>query len=392
MAAMDESYQLLAVQFIRRQVSRLARELDGCRQAKDAEFVHQARVASRRLRSGMRMFAECVPAKKAKRWRKEIRRLTKSLGPARDADVQIEFVREFLAGVTERKCRAGIRRLLVRLRQHRARLQPRIVKAVDRMEKSGVLKAMRASTKATQSLLEGREVTIQSPFVFLQAERLILRKLEDVLAVQDCLANPADAARHHEMRIATKRLRYTMEICRPIYEGRLDDLIDIAKRIQTYLGDIHDCDVWMESLPAFMEEERARTQEYYGSARPFQRLALGLEYLRENRRQQREATFVELAEYWKHLADEGVWNRLAGTVVAAVQRSGQPEVAGQEPPPDAQAPAEAPAESEAIPARDGIAAREPEKGGTSPPAGDEEAGPSGQAGEGAPASSEQTAG
>jgi len=334
MGSIDRSYQLLAARYVGKQVARLSREMSGAQKAKGVERVHQARVASRRLRAALRMFRGCFPGRKPRRWRKEIGRLTKGLGPARDADVQIEFVREFMLSLEDRPCRPGVRRLLVRLRQQRKALQPKVVKAVDRTVASGVLRDMAAAAKAFQSLLEGRDVSIWSPFVFLRAERLILRRLEKVLTLQDCLADPAEVQRHHEMRIATKRLRYTMEICKPIYEGRLDEFVDEAKAVQTLLGEIHDCDVWMGMLPAFMEAERSRTLAYYGTARPFHRLAIGLEHLREERRQQRYARFAELTEHWQDLSRRGVWDRLAGMVVSCVQQSVRSE-------PPAEPPAEA---------------------------------------------------
>ncbi|MFQ6042085.1 MAG: CHAD domain-containing protein, partial [Candidatus Poribacteria bacterium] len=58
-------------------------------EADDIEYVHRMRVASRRLRSGFALFEECFPPKRLKRWRKQIRRVTRALGDARYTDVQI---------------------------------------------------------------------------------------------------------------------------------------------------------------------------------------------------------------------------------------------------------------------------------------------------------------
>jgi len=333
MAEVDQSYQLLSAQYVKTQAERLARELAGCRRAKDVESVHQARVASRRLRAAMRMFDDCFPGKKARRWRKEVRRLTGGLGPARDVDVQAQFVKRSLSELTDGALRAGVRRLLLRLQQARHRLQPRVVRAVQRARGSGAVEEMIEVAKATETRLAEEGVSVHSPFVFLRAERLILRRLEGVLTLQDCLADPADAARHHEMRIATKRLRYTMEICRPVYDERLREFLAAAKQIQTYLGDIHDCDVWTEALPAFRKAERLRTAEYYGSARPFKRLAAGIEHLIEDRRRRREEAFAELTDYWRECTEAGTWDRLAGMIVSAVQQSAAPAPDQPTPPP-----------------------------------------------------------
>jgi len=365
MGSVDQSYQLLGARYVRKQLRALDRRIEGARKAEDIECVHQARVASRRLRSAIRMFGDGFPAKKLKKWRKEIRRVTDGLGSARDKDVQIEFVAAFLSDVTEPEKRPGIERLLLRLRQQREALQPKVVKALKRLQGSGVLKDMRATTKAMLSELSGRDVTIQSPFVFLRAERLIIRRLEKLLAYQDCLSDPADKQRHHEMRIVTKRLRYTIEICRPVYDGELDEAVTAAKHLQELLGDIHDCDVWIDALPEFMEQERERTLEYCGSAEPLEQLAPGIEHLRQQRRKHRDETFLELGRYWQQLSDRGLWDGLAATVLSRVSESARPAAAAaeqadvpsepeptpaEEAPPGAEAPAEVAEEAPPAPA------------------------------------------
>jgi len=47
------------------------------------------------------------------------------------------------------------------------------------------------------------------------------------------------------MRIAAKRLRYTLEISNLPFERRLSANIEIMKRLQSLLGKVHDCDVWL---------------------------------------------------------------------------------------------------------------------------------------------------
>ena len=76
---------------------------------------------------------------------------------------------------------------------------------------------------------------------------------------------------------------YTMEIFQPVYEGRLDGFVKAMKGLQTLLGDIHDCDVWVEHLETFLGEERERTVVYYGHARPLRTLKVGLDFLQEEK-------------------------------------------------------------------------------------------------------------
>jgi len=314
MPSADQSYRLLAARYLRKQAKRLAVQVDGARRADDPECIHQARVASRRLRAGMRMFCNCFDPKELKGWRKEIRRVTTRLGDARDKDVQIEFLCGVLDALDEKACYPGVARLLVKLEQQRERLQPKVVKAADRLQSSGVLEEMRAVTKRVLSEAKAQEVSLQSRFVFGETRRHVLESLEQLLPYQDSLADAEDRQRHHAMRIAAKRLRYTVEISAPVYGGQLDGTIDAIKRVQTLLGEVHDCDVWVEDLRTFAAKERQGILKHFGHAGPFARLEVGIEYLGQHRRRRREQVFQELVDYWQELNRRQQWEKLVETV------------------------------------------------------------------------------
>ena len=117
------------------------------------------------------------------------------------------------------------------------------------------------------------------PVQLLSPEFHVLGRLEELLACEKCLARPDDAPAHHVMRIAAKRLRYTLEITRPIYAGQLDAALAVTKRVQTLLGDVHDCDVWQDQLDEFAAEEHDRLCAFYGHGQLFAKLDRGLQYL-----------------------------------------------------------------------------------------------------------------
>ena len=144
----DVGYRLLAARYIRRQAKQLAEQLDGVRAAEDIEFVHRARVATRRLRAALRDVRRLLRAKQVKRWQKAIRRTTTKLGDARDRDVQIEFLCGILSVLNAKECFPGIARILVQLERDRERLQRKVVKAVDRLEAQGRLAGNAAGDQA----------------------------------------------------------------------------------------------------------------------------------------------------------------------------------------------------------------------------------------------------
>jgi len=310
----DTSYHLLAARYLRKQVKQLARQLDGARRAEDVEFIHRARVASRRLRAGMRMFAECFDADPLKKWRKQIRQVTKGLGDARDKDVQIEFLTGVLDRLEEKACYPGIARLMVKLQRQRERLQPKVVAAVDRLQAGGALRRMPEAMKRILVEAKNQDVDQRSEYSLAKTGGHIRDRLEAMLPHEESLADPAARERHHAMRIAAKRFRYTLEISMPVHGKSLDESIAAAKDVQTLLGKIHDCDVWMDNLDAFAAKEERRIRKLYGHAGPFVSLNVGIEYLREDRHRYRDRTFGQLVAYWEELKRRRQWEKLKALI------------------------------------------------------------------------------
>ncbi len=312
MTVVDTAYQLLSCRYIEGQVKALKRQVRGARLARDIEYVHQARVASRRLRAALRMFADCFPAGKVGRWRRQIRRLTRRLGAARDTDVQIEFLKKFISDLPakSKKLRPGLRRLMLRLKQRRQAIQPKVVKVLDRLEERQVLAEIIAELNAITARCAPHYSNIRSQFAFQQAQEHINERLVGLFSFEHSLTDPGDRKGHHQMRIAAKRLRYTLEICNLPFENRLAEFIEAIKRLQSLLGKLHDCDVWLDNIKTFTSNEKTRMVEYLGSIRAFKRLKRGIDYLVRQRRKDRQMLFEQSVQFWKQLGEQDFWGKL----------------------------------------------------------------------------------
>jgi CHAD domain-containing protein len=322
--AVDEGFRYLAAKYLRKQAKQLAAQIEGIRQAEDIEYVHRARVASRRLRAALRVFRDCFRRKTWKRWRKHVRRVTVELGLARDRDVQIEYLCGILRDLDQAACYPAICRLLAQTEEQREVLQPEVVKAVDRLIDSGVLDEMQAEAKDFVTEAKRLELSPQTPAAYRELEGHAVRRLRKLLGFQACLLRPEDQEAHHAMRIAAKRLRYTLEIAGTVFKDELSASIQAVRRVQTLLGDIHDCDVWLAHLDAFAEAEREKIRSRFGSDAPFARLETGIEYLRDERRTCRRRAFRELVEKWDELSREAAWEGL----VAVLARRAESQLGG----------------------------------------------------------------
>jgi CHAD domain-containing protein len=269
------------------------------------------------------MFADCFPANKVGRWRRQIRRLTRRLGAARDTDVQIEFLRKFISDLPHKskKLRPGLRRLMLRLKQRRQAIQPKVVKALDQLNEKQVLDEIVTELNAITVRCPPPRCGIGSKFVFLQAQEHIKDRLVGLFSFEHSLDNPRDRKGHHQMRIAAKRLRYTLEICNLPFKNRLDEYVEGMKRLQSLLGKLHDCDVWLDNIKVFTRDEKARMVEYLGTERAFARLKRGLDSLLRQRQKDRRMFFEQNVQYWKQLAEQHFWNKLDSILLDRVARS-----------------------------------------------------------------------
>jgi CHAD domain-containing protein len=103
----------------------------------------------------------------------------------------------------------------------------------------------------------------------------------------------------HAMRIAAKRLRYTMEIFAPVLQSasgkQFDWIYRQVKSIQEQIGDIHDADVRVPLLSDFLDRHAASRPE----------IRIGLESLIASQRSQRDRLYRDFLAYWKKLERQG---------------------------------------------------------------------------------------
>ncbi len=225
----------------------------------DIEGVHDMRVASRRLRSALRDFKPYLRERKFRRSNKALKNVADALGAVRDQDVAIVALEE-LALSAPSGVAAGIEQFADerRLKRDIARseLEQAITdEALAKLEKefnsaleSGLKVSRRRKTrgvarKPAESLNcrdAGRDVITER-----------FRELQDLSA---SLYRPHKIRPLHEMRIAAKRLRYAIELFAPCWNEPLASIAKEIAKMQTSLGELHDCDVWIAEIGTLLRE------------------------------------------------------------------------------------------------------------------------------------------
>ena len=245
---LDESgYCLLGAETLLSRTEELKNQIEGVRKADDIEYVHKLRVASRRVRVALSIFEPCFRKKRIRKWKKTIRNLTRSFGAARDADVQITFLEGYMASA-EPPTTQGLEYLITLHKARRAAMKPNLVKVLGTIEGSGILDDIFASCGQITDGEGGGKSNIRTLSTYEKAHNQISTRLDEAQALEPFVHDETAVAKHHELRIAAKRLRYTMEIFSSLYDEALSDDISLMKQFQDVLGEIHDYDVWIQDL------------------------------------------------------------------------------------------------------------------------------------------------
>ncbi len=229
-------------------------QISGVIKNDDIEYVHKTRVTSRRLRATMPLFKDCFRRKDFKEWLCEIKKVTRLLGDARDLDVQIVFVEQYIQKLESEAERTGIESLVKSHKDQRRSIQPSIVSGLEQLKESDILGNMQQFCE--QSNEEQSNELFDPQKVLEKACWHISFRIDDLLALENYVHLENEVLKHHQMRICAKKLRYTMESFASLYQNKLSQEIETIKTFQDILGEMHDCDVWSEYIPKFIQETK----------------------------------------------------------------------------------------------------------------------------------------
>jgi CHAD domain-containing protein len=219
---------------LRERVAALRRTLPGARSG-DVRDVHQARVATRRLREVLPLIAA---GKAGRRLARVAKNLTGVLGTVRELDVALQMLDELAKtdGVRD----SAIAALRTTIAGERVVLQQETTEEIDAAD------VERLQRKAFHTL-ERRDGQRRGP-VDLQAQvvearRRGARRARRVEAAVDAAGAIYLPERLHQVRITVKKLRYALEIARDLSRSRAEARIRFLKRMQDLLGRMHDLEV-----------------------------------------------------------------------------------------------------------------------------------------------------
>jgi CHAD domain-containing protein len=234
---------------LRSSVIRLVRHDPGVRIGTDAEDVHQARVATRRLRSDLRTFKPLLDGEWADSLREELSWLGAELGRVRDAEVQRDRLRAAAATLPtldRRSAAAVVAPLVAQVRSARHHLltameTDRYVEVIDHLVAAARAPALTAA--AASPAHEALPALVRRPWRSLRAGAIAARE-------------GATDEQLHDLRIRAKRCRYAAEAAAAATGKRAASFAKEVAALQEVLGELHDAVVAEQWLRARSESPR----------------------------------------------------------------------------------------------------------------------------------------
>ena len=157
------------------------------------------------------------------------------------------------------------------------------------------------------------------------AERIVRVRLDELSSFMPKAMDPAEVVALHDMRIAAKRLRYILEVTGSCFGPYAASSVKMVKDLQDLLGEIHDCDVQLPEVAAFLEELVAEDVGAAGESpkdlakAPNRRTYAGLVALQVHLRARRNALFEQFLELWRDYERRGFAARLAFAISERAQ-------------------------------------------------------------------------
>ena len=215
-------------------VVRLLRHDPIVRLDSDPEGVHQARVATRRLRSDLRTFRAMLDPEWVAALRGELGWLGGELGEPRDADVLLDRLTARAAALPHASAE-GAAEVIAQLEHRRTQAHTALLKTLSNDRYLQLIDRLIAAAQspALNETKAQRPAATTLPPIVRRAWRPLQKRVKS-------LSDPPSDEDLHMVRILTKRCRYAAEACAPSLGTPTRRLAHAAGELQAVLGELND--------------------------------------------------------------------------------------------------------------------------------------------------------
>src|SRR6516164_6230083 len=242
------SARAVALAELRRLLAAWREHEPGARLGEDPEELHQLRVTARRIDATLGLFKRQLPAALV-RARKSTKVILRSLGAARDLDVQLSELAHYCAHLPDEE-RAAAEPLRALLESERTRARARMIRSLDAEPTRRWLETLGQATSTEHGANGADRAMVVMPERVRRRFRKLrksVRKLRPKSSMED----------YHLVRRRAKQLRYATECGAVMFGKPADDLLKALRRLQDKLGAHQDACMAQNRLAAIAADPQS---------------------------------------------------------------------------------------------------------------------------------------
>ncbi len=229
----------------------------GVRVDGNIDAIHDMRVATRRMRSAIKLFHPYYKKSSPVRiFERSLKTIANALGAVRDMDVFQDKIRKYAEGLQEAE-RDSLNELSKEFNVNTDNARQKLIEFLDSSRYRGFVATFHeflttpgAGSQTRFALGEAHIVRHVVP-PLLYTQYTTMRTYETVFAV-------TNLDTFHELRIEGKRFRYTLEFFAEVLGAESKTVINAVKTLQDHLGDLQDARVAVDLLQSHLQKAGER--------------------------------------------------------------------------------------------------------------------------------------
>ena len=225
----------------------------------DIEALHDMRVASRRLREALRIYADLYSQKKLRQGMRDVRRVTRALGLVREVDVNVEQLKSWQVQLGQAYA-IPIEYSLAMEQSRQRRLRKKMFARLDDLDleklQADIARLLQHPHRPGHPKQDEPEGELAVSYVSF-ARYFIEAGLGPIHTRVKAVSSRPTLLNYHRLRIQIKKFRYSMELLSRAFDShRAIRIIKQLKSLQDELGALHDCSVLHSTVRALRAQLR----------------------------------------------------------------------------------------------------------------------------------------
>lgn len=241
-----------AFAIMRKQLRLITENDPGTRLGEDAEYLHDMRVATRRLRAAVSLFDPYIAPRLAP-YAEQFRWLADSLGDVRDLDVQLERMHEWRTRFMEEHDRLvgpndhGFELIEGALKDKREKARQQLLRILDTHKYEYLISQFGRILEKGPTPENGVPIEHTAPEMLAWKKR----KFQDA---GTAITPDGRDEQYHNLRIKSKKLRYALESFTPLYGEEMLATSKVVTALQDILGLYQDATTAIAMLRIIADE------------------------------------------------------------------------------------------------------------------------------------------